>query len=144
MSHTNTWWRRASTRATARHTYEEKGVPWLRTTGGRPGSPRLSQRTSPDVLRYVLVSCHSPTDSLLPCPPDDPAVSARERHLCRGGDLLPGRVVPQTLRGQAREHSLTEPVRLLQVRVAGEDELVDAEGVVLLDPLGDLVVAADQ
>jgi len=30
------------------------------------------------------------------------------------------------------------------VRLAGQDEVVDAERVVLLDPVGDLGVAADQ
>src|SRR5690606_1569330 len=43
-----------------------------------------------------------------------------------------------------REHALAEPVRLLDVGVAGEDELLDAERRVLLDPVGDLGVAADQ
>src|SRR6202035_4112491 len=43
-----------------------------------------------------------------------------------------------------RQHALTEPVCLLQVRVAGEDELGDAGLGVLLDEVGDLLVAADQ
>ena len=45
---------------------------------------------------------------------------------------------------EQRQHALAEPVRLLEVRVAGEDELGDAEAGVLLDPVGDLGVAADQ
>ena len=45
---------------------------------------------------------------------------------------------------QHRQDALAEPVRLLEVRVAGEDELVEAEVVVLGDAVGDLVVAADQ
>ena len=40
--------------------------------------------------------------------------------------------------------ALTHLVGLLQVRIAGEDELVDSELVILGDPIGDLVVAADQ
>ena len=40
--------------------------------------------------------------------------------------------------------ALGEVVGLLQVRLAGQDEVVDAERVVLLDPVGDLGVAADQ
>ena len=43
-----------------------------------------------------------------------------------------------------RHHALADPVGLLEVRIAGEDELVDAELVVLGDPVGDLLVAADQ
>src|ERR1700677_2710798 len=38
--------------------------------------------------------------------------------------------------------ALGEVVRLLQVRLPGQDEVVDAERVVLLDPVGDLGVAA--
>ena len=39
---------------------------------------------------------------------------------------------------------LADPVRLLDVRVAGEDELLEPERVVLGDALGHLVVVADQ
>jgi hypothetical protein len=42
------------------------------------------------------------------------------------------------------QHSLAEPVGLTPVRVPGQDELGDAERGVLLDPVGDLDVAADQ
>ena len=45
---------------------------------------------------------------------------------------------------QQRHDALTEPVRLLDVRVAGQDELVDPRPVVLLEPVRDLLVAADQ
>ena len=67
----------------------------------------------------------------------------------RGGvdgpvDRLRGRVLPHAAGGQDRQHALAEPVRLLQVRVPGQDELVDAQLRVLLDPVGDLGVAADQ
>ncbi|EGJ79002.1 putative alkanesulfonate monooxygenase [Streptomyces sp. Tu6071] len=50
---------------------------------------------------------------------------------------------PQSPALQERQHPLAEPVRLLQVRVAGEDELVDAHRVVLLDEPGHLLVRAD-
>ena len=53
-------------------------------------------------------------------------------------------MVPAAALAQDGQHALAEPVRLLQVRVPGEDELRDAELGVLLDPLGDLGVAADQ
>jgi hypothetical protein len=43
-----------------------------------------------------------------------------------------------------RQDALAEPVRLLQVRVTGQDELGDAEAGVLLDPVRDLGVAADE
>ena len=43
---------------------------------------------------------------------------------------------------QDRHHALAEPVGLLEVRVAGEDELVEAEVVVLDDAVGHLVVAS--
>jgi hypothetical protein len=39
---------------------------------------------------------------------------------------------------------LPEPVRLLQVRIPAQHELLDAQRRVLLDPLGDLLMAADQ
>ena len=45
---------------------------------------------------------------------------------------------------QPRDHALAEPVRLLEVGLARQDEVVEAELVVLGDALGDLVVAADQ
>src|SRR3954447_21605857 len=45
---------------------------------------------------------------------------------------------------QFRQHSLAEPVRLLQVRVPGQDELLDAQRGVLLDQVGDLLVAPDE
>ena len=48
------------------------------------------------------------------------------------------------LQGQLREHELGEAVGLLQVRVAGEDEAVDAEPDVFRHALGDLVRVADQ
>ena len=42
------------------------------------------------------------------------------------------------------QHALAEPVGALEVRVGREHELVDAERGVLLDPVGDLLVAADE
>ncbi len=42
------------------------------------------------------------------------------------------------------EHVFTDGVRLLKVRMPGEDELVQPELVVLEDSLGDLFVAPDQ
>jgi len=55
-----------------------------------------------------------------------------------------GRRSPQAPPAQDRQDALGEPVRLLDVRVPGEDELGDPQPVVLLDPVGDLGVAADQ
>src|SRR4029079_869845 len=51
---------------------------------------------------------------------------------------------PDPAAAQLRQYALTEPVRLLQVRVAGQDELRDAQRRVLLDQVGHLLVAADQ
>ena len=45
---------------------------------------------------------------------------------------------------EAGQHALAAPVRLLEVRVPGEDELLEAELGVLGDAVGDLVVAPDQ
>src|ERR1700730_17931702 len=64
---------------------------------------------------------------------------------CTGAQVGPsrvggGRLTPADL-GQ---DALAEPVGLLQVRVAGQDELADAERGVLLDEVGHLLVAADQ
>src|SRR4051812_19247972 len=42
------------------------------------------------------------------------------------------------------QHALAEPVELLEVRVAGEDELVDPDGGVLRDAVGHLLVAPDE
>src|SRR5258708_3638003 len=44
----------------------------------------------------------------------------------------------------AGKQFFADDVRLFQVRVAGEDEGVEAEGCVFADALGHLVVAADQ
>ena len=46
--------------------------------------------------------------------------------------------------GHKREHTLPDGVRLLEVRVAGEDELFEPELVVLEETLRHLLVAADQ
>src|SRR5262249_54039632 len=46
--------------------------------------------------------------------------------------------------GQLREHQLGEAIRLLEMRVAGEDERVDAELHIFLDALGDRIRIADQ
>jgi hypothetical protein len=51
---------------------------------------------------------------------------------------------PQAPGLQDGQHALAEPVGLFQVRVPGQDELGEAEPGVLLDPVGDLGVAADQ
>src|SRR5690606_40701892 len=53
-------------------------------------------------------------------------------------------VCSSDLTAQFGEHPFPDPVRLLQVRVSGQDELVDAERVVLLDPVGHLGVTADE
>ena len=53
-------------------------------------------------------------------------------------------MTPEAAPLEDRQHALAEPVCLLQVRVAGEDELGDAGLGVLLDEVGDLLVAADQ
>src|SRR5215470_17501279 len=50
----------------------------------------------------------------------------------------------QTALAQARQHAFAEPVRLFEVGVAGEDELVEAELGVLDDAVGDLVVRPDE
>ena len=46
--------------------------------------------------------------------------------------------------GSLREHQLGEAVAFLEMRIAGEDEAIDAERHVFLHPLGDLVRIADQ
>src|SRR5882757_7024128 len=51
---------------------------------------------------------------------------------------------PEAAPLEQRQHALAEPVELLEVRIAGEDELFDPHLGVLGDPLGDLLVAADQ
>src|SRR5690348_16572342 len=48
------------------------------------------------------------------------------------------------LAGEQRQDLLADPPGLLEVWIAGEDELVEAEGGVLRDALGHLLVAADQ
>ena len=58
--------------------------------------------------------------------------------------MIAVRVLPPAARGQDGQHTLPEPVRLLQVRVPGQDELRDTQPGVLLDPVGDLGMAADQ
>src|ERR687891_739441 len=68
MSQTYTRWSRASACAMWRQMKEENGVPCSRTTGSPSGSPRRSQRTSPDPLRYVLFS-RQPPIGVLPAPP---------------------------------------------------------------------------
>src|SRR3954463_3839821 len=60
------------------------------------------------------------------------------------GEGLPLGVLEQAALAQDREHALADAVGLLQVRIAGEDELVDARLVVLGDAIGDLLVAAHQ
>jgi hypothetical protein len=45
---------------------------------------------------------------------------------------------------QEREHQLGETVALLEMRVSGKDESVDAEGHVFAHPLGDLMWVTDQ
>src|SRR5436305_13123136 len=50
----------------------------------------------------------------------------------------------QSAAAQHRDQALTCLVGLFQVRVAGQDEFIDAEPVVLGDAFGHLVVAADQ
>src|SRR6204780_310374 len=47
-------------------------------------------------------------------------------------------------RAQHGQDPLAEPVGLLEVRVTGQDELLDAQRGVLLDQVGDLLVAAHQ
>ena len=84
---------------------------------------------------------------------DDDGDRARARHEAaarwppKGTDARRGdgrRVGPQAALLEDRQHALAEPVGPLEVRVGREDELVDAERGVLLDPVGDLLVAADQ
>src|SRR5580693_6911820 len=53
-------------------------------------------------------------------------------------------MTPEAAALEDRQHALAEPVCLLQMRIAGEDELGDAGAGVLLDQVGDLLVAADQ
>ena len=72
-----------------------------------------------------------------------PAAARRERHAAHV-TAVGVRVLPQAALGQHRQHALAEPVGALEVRVRREHELVDADRVVLLDPVGDLLVAADQ
>src|ERR1700735_1170100 len=47
-------------------------------------------------------------------------------------------------RAQHWQDALAEPVGLFEVRVTGQDELLDAQRRILLDQVGDLLVAADQ
>src|SRR3954452_6143829 len=49
----------------------------------------------------------------------------------------------QSPHAQDRHDALAEPVRLFEVRVAGEDELVEADAVVLDDAVRDLFVGTD-
>src|SRR5438067_2503209 len=62
----------------------------------------------------------------------------------RGGGGQGGVVVEQTAPSQPRQDPFAEPVGLFKVGLAGEDEVVEAELVVLGDAVADLVVAADQ
>src|ERR1700733_1553333 len=61
---------------------------------------------------------------------------------CRPG--RPGILTQQTPPGKDRAHPLPEAVRLLEVGVAGQDEVVQAQLRVLGDPVGDLLVRTDQ
>ena len=65
-----------------------------------------------------------------------------DNHVSGGADQ-PSFTGPRTvdaLGAQDRHHTFGEPVGLLDVRVAPEDEHVDAEVVVLLESVGDLLV----
>ena len=61
-----------------------------------------------------------------------------------GASLGGAGLAPEAAAFEDGQHALAEPVGLLQVRVAGEDELGDADARVLLDQVRDLLVAADQ
>src|SRR3984957_19457990 len=73
--------------------------------------------------------------------------TCRGRERCRADGVVraAGRgMLPAAALAQDRQHALAEPVCLLQVRVPGQDELGDAQCGVLLNPVRDLGVAADQ
>src|SRR6202046_5823926 len=61
-----------------------------------------------------------------------------------GAVMEDGRGGDGATRAQHRQDALAEPVGLLEVRVTGQDELLDAQRGVLLDQVGDLLVAAHQ
>ncbi len=52
--------------------------------------------------------------------------------------------VEQAAFAQDRHHALAEPEELLEVRIAGENELVDPDLRILGDPVGDVGVAAHE
>ena len=55
-----------------------------------------------------------------------------------------GFVAEQSPFGEERADPFAEDVGLLEVRVAGQDEVVQAQRGVLGDPVGDLLVRTDQ
>ena len=74
-------------------------------------------------------------------PPSTPTTTTRTEPPWSRPD---GLALDQAASGEGGYDALGELPRLLEVRVAGEDEVVDAEVGVLADPLGDLFVRADQ
>lgn len=100
---------------------------------------RQSGHTSPANPLTGRVSCR--TTPSLTSPGEEHRRPGRRGHRPR----VPGRRGrQQPAGGKLRQHALAEPVRLLQVRVPRQDEVVDAQRVILLDPVRDLAVAADQ
>src|ERR1700691_2094646 len=61
-----------------------------------------------------------------------------------GAVMKDGRGGDGATRAKQGQDTLAEPVGLLEVRVPGQDELLDAQRGVLLDQVGDLIVAAHQ
>ncbi|ESY93906.1 hypothetical protein X741_16595 [Mesorhizobium sp. LNHC229A00] len=60
-----------------------------------------------------------------------------------GVDRRPGRL-DRMIGRQFRQHQFAETIGFLQMRVAGQDEGVDAEATVFIDALGDRIRVADQ
>src|SRR5690348_4568928 len=109
-------------RSTAANLEKSTGM-WCRLAGAsRPRRTTITIETAKPVLRSATSA----------------AVPGRLQLPLGAGRL------PHPASAQLGQHSLAEPVRLLQVRVAGQDELRDAQRPVLLDQVGHLGVAADQ
>src|SRR3979409_2086415 len=120
--------------------------PGIENSRRRWGSHRLASCPVKASVRIQAVSVVTGTFLLL-----DVGKVSFATHLERGDVAFGVRLLPQerdvgeeTTTGKLRADTLGEPVRLLQVRVPGQDELVNPVRVVLLDEIGDLGVAADE
>ena len=91
--------------------------------------PAPGRRRPGRARRVAVRCCASSSTAVLTRPPPGPA---------------PRRPPRAARASAARQQALAGAIGLLQVRIAREDELADAERVVLLDAVGDLGVAADE